>query len=239
VTAVFHAHDHVFAKEDLDDIVYLSMPFAANDDYGFGFSTNQSDYAGADMVENSGHVRVTVAPSTVTMDYVRSFLPGDGTNGSVAYNFSVTSCGARDGDGDGTNDCTDACPDDPGKTEPGACGCGVADVDANGNGTPDCNETCTGATLTSNDADGRARVGTTVTWTAGAQCPDASYQFRMLRPGSSTWRTVRTYGAGNTYTWNTSGLLTGTYRFQVWVRRPGSTAQFESSAQATFVLSRT
>jgi len=238
VTAVFHGHDHVFAREELDGIVYQEVPFAANADYGLGFSSNQTDYAGATMVENSGHVRVTVAPAAVTVDYVRSFLPGDGANGSVAYSYAVTSCAARDSDGDGTNDCTDACPADPGKTAPGACGCGVADVDSNGNGTADCLETCGGATLLSNDADASAPVGTTVTWTAGAQCPNATYQFRMLAPRSFTWRTVRTYGSGNTYVWNTTGLASGTYRFQVWVRRSGSTKQSETSAQATFALVR-
>ncbi|MBI5433806.1 MAG: hypothetical protein HZA52_13320, partial [Planctomycetes bacterium] len=36
----------------------------------------------------------------------------------------------------------DACPDDPNKTEPGACGCGVPDTDTDGDGTPDCNDAC-------------------------------------------------------------------------------------------------
>ena len=33
-------------------------------------------------------------------------------------------------------------------------------------------------------------------------------------------------------------LVSGTYRFQVWARRAGSTSQFESSAQETFTLVR-
>jgi len=99
-------------------------------------------------------------------------------------------------------------------------------------------ETCTGATLVSDDADARATVGTTITWTAGAQCPSATYQFRMLPPRSFTWRTVRAYATGNTYTWNTSGLATGAYRFQVQVRRAGSTKSSETSAQSTFTLTR-
>jgi hypothetical protein len=37
---------------------------------------------------------------------------------------------------------TDNCPDDPNKTEPGACGCGVADTDSDGDGTPNCNDGC-------------------------------------------------------------------------------------------------
>ncbi len=36
----------------------------------------------------------------------------------------------------------DNCPNDPQKTEPGICGCGVADTDADNDGTSDCNDYC-------------------------------------------------------------------------------------------------
>lgn len=39
-------------------------------------------------------------------------------------------------------DPSDKCPDDPDKTEPGICGCGVSDVDTDGDGTVDCNDDC-------------------------------------------------------------------------------------------------
>jgi hypothetical protein len=47
-----------------------------------------------------------------------------------------------DSDGDGTPDCIDQCPNDPLKTSPGVCGCGIADTDSDGDGTPDCNDQC-------------------------------------------------------------------------------------------------
>jgi hypothetical protein len=145
VTAFFHAHDHIFAHEVLDGVVYQELPFAANDTYDLGFATNQTDYAGADMVANSGHLRVTVAPSAVTVDYVRSFNPGDGPNGDVAYSYQINataSCAAGDTDGDGTPDCSDGCPSDPAKIAPGVCGCGTPDTDSDGDGTPDCKDAC-------------------------------------------------------------------------------------------------
>ncbi len=37
---------------------------------------------------------------------------------------------------------TDLCPEDPNKTAPGVCGCGVADTDSDGDGTPNCNDQC-------------------------------------------------------------------------------------------------
>ncbi len=49
-----------------------------------------------------------------------------------------------DSDGDGTFDCIDGCPDDPDKTAPGTCGCGVPDsaTDSDGDSTPDCIDGC-------------------------------------------------------------------------------------------------
>jgi hypothetical protein len=39
-------------------------------------------------------------------------------------------------------DCGDQCPDDPLKTEPGQCGCGVPDADRDGDGAADCLDQC-------------------------------------------------------------------------------------------------
>ncbi len=47
-----------------------------------------------------------------------------------------------DTDGDITPDCLDGCPLDPMKTDPGACGCGVADDDSDGDATADCTDGC-------------------------------------------------------------------------------------------------
>ncbi len=47
-----------------------------------------------------------------------------------------------DGDADGVIDPCDGCPNDPDKTEPGACGCGVPDADDDGDGVIDCHDLC-------------------------------------------------------------------------------------------------
>ncbi len=48
-----------------------------------------------------------------------------------------------DVDGDGVYElCGDECPNDPNKTEPGVCGCGVPDVDTDGDGILDCLDGC-------------------------------------------------------------------------------------------------
>ncbi|MEE8170801.1 MAG: CotH kinase family protein, partial [Phycisphaerae bacterium] len=51
---------------------------------------------------------------------------------------------AADSDGDRTPDVIDGCPNDPNKTVPGQCGCGIADTDSDGDGTADCLDGCPG-----------------------------------------------------------------------------------------------
>jgi Cys-rich repeat protein len=58
---------------------------------------------------------------------------------SVNWNFL---CPAGDTDGDGVSDCQDLCKFDPKKSDPGVCGCGVADTDTDGDGVPDCKDAC-------------------------------------------------------------------------------------------------
>jgi len=45
-----------------------------------------------------------------------------------------------DTDNDGTNDNMDSCPNDPNKTNPGTCGCGIPDTDSDNDGVPDCDD---------------------------------------------------------------------------------------------------
>ena len=90
VTIFFQGHDHYYVKQQLDGLVYLELPFPACDAYSYG----QGGYESGVILPNSGHVRVTVSPSDVKVDYIRAFLPKDETaeqvNGQVAHTFTVT-----------------------------------------------------------------------------------------------------------------------------------------------------
>jgi hypothetical protein len=71
VTIFFQGHDHIFAHQVLDGLTYQTLPEPANPNYSL---ENKSAYTSGDIFPNSGHVRVTVSPEGVVVDYIRSYL---------------------------------------------------------------------------------------------------------------------------------------------------------------------
>ena len=90
VTIFFQAHDHIFAHQELDGIVYQSVPNPADDTYT---ARNLNAYLSGEILDNSGYLNVTVSPESLKVDYVRSYLPeheADGRqHGEVAYSYTV------------------------------------------------------------------------------------------------------------------------------------------------------
>lgn len=91
VTMFIQGHDHVFAHEILDSVTYISTPMAADSTYEIGMLANANAYV-SDTVDGTGHLRFTVSPSCVKMDYVKAYLPQDtfGTHKNREIGFSVT-----------------------------------------------------------------------------------------------------------------------------------------------------
>jgi plastocyanin len=89
---------------------------------------------------------------------------------------------------------------------------------------------CTGLSVTSAPS-GTASAGTTVIFTATGTCPNASpvYQFWILAPGATSYTLARAYSTTNTFSWNTAGLVAGTYYISVWVRDANSPGAFSNS----------
>ena len=90
VTIFFQGHDHLFAKQELDGIIYQEVPNPADNTYT---AFNQDAYKTGDTLPNSGFLNVTVSSSEVKVDYVRSFLPEDETvqnkNAVVSYSYTI------------------------------------------------------------------------------------------------------------------------------------------------------
>ncbi len=81
VSAVFHGHDHQYAYEMRDNIVYQELPSG-----GFSQSFNQYTTGVGYTIQalpSPGHLRVTIAPSQATVDYVQT------SGGGVAYSYTI------------------------------------------------------------------------------------------------------------------------------------------------------
>ncbi len=91
VSAVFHGHDHLFAKEELDGIIYQEVPQPGHPSGGTR-SAEEYGYTGI-ILGSSGHVRVTVSEKEAKVDYVRSIVPGvtrvDMENASVEHSYTL------------------------------------------------------------------------------------------------------------------------------------------------------
>jgi hypothetical protein len=91
VTAVFHGHDHVFVKQELDGIVYQELPQPSNAEYDKTRLADDYGYTHGDVLGSSGTLRVLVAPEQVMVAYVRAYLPRDEKSGwqsgQVSYHY--------------------------------------------------------------------------------------------------------------------------------------------------------
>jgi hypothetical protein len=91
VTIFFQGHDHLFAHEVRDRIVYQETPNPA-DPYNNVGSSSPEAYQG-EKLSNGGHLRVTVSPRNVKVEYIRSYLPKDETpehkQGEVAFSYTI------------------------------------------------------------------------------------------------------------------------------------------------------
>ncbi|MBS1561031.1 MAG: metallophosphoesterase [Bacteroidetes bacterium] len=93
VNIFFQGHDHLYAVEQLDGLVYQETPMPSDSTYEIGMLANADAYT--DVTRGgTGHLRVTVAPSGVSVDFVRAYLPadtlsGDRHNGEIAHSYTV------------------------------------------------------------------------------------------------------------------------------------------------------
>lgn len=92
VSVVFHGHDHLYARQELDGIVYQEVPqpgwpgLTLQDPARYG-------YVSGVLLPSSGHLRVTVSPAGLSVDYVKAYLPKDETptrtNSEIAHSYTI------------------------------------------------------------------------------------------------------------------------------------------------------
>ncbi len=83
VSAFFHGHDHQYAYELRDGIVYLSMPRPSTG-LDFNYYSESNQYTER-VLASPGYLRVTVAPDQTTAEYVTS----SNSSGAVQHSFTI------------------------------------------------------------------------------------------------------------------------------------------------------
>ncbi|MBL7783648.1 MAG: metallophosphoesterase [Saprospiraceae bacterium] len=95
VNIFFQGHDHLYAVEEMDGLVYQEVPMPSDTSYQIGVLANADAYTGLTL-DGSGHLRVTVEPSCVTVDYVAAYLPEDTLGGhhnrEIRHTYQVGAC---------------------------------------------------------------------------------------------------------------------------------------------------
>jgi hypothetical protein len=93
VNAFFHGHDHFYAKQDVDGIVYQEVPQPGNPNYNNANNASEYGYVTGTILPCAGFLLVTVSDSVATVEYVRSYLPEsenkDRINGSVSHSYTM------------------------------------------------------------------------------------------------------------------------------------------------------
>jgi predicted phosphodiesterase len=93
VSIVFHGHDHLFVKQDLDGIVYQLVPQPGSRRNDNTRDAQDYGYIHGDALSSPGHLQVAVSSGKVTVDYVRTYLAADEKsgrkNGQIAYYYSL------------------------------------------------------------------------------------------------------------------------------------------------------
>ena len=85
VNIVFHGHDHFYAKQDLDGIVYQEVPQPGHPGANRPpRSAAEYGYVNGTILGSSGHLRIMVTPTNATVDCV-------GTDRSVAHSYVIPS----------------------------------------------------------------------------------------------------------------------------------------------------
>ncbi len=92
VNIFFQGHDHLFAQEELDGLIYQECPMPSDSTYEIGMLANADAYV-SNQLNGTGHIRVTVNPDNSKIDFVRAYLPSDTNdirkNAEIAFSYTV------------------------------------------------------------------------------------------------------------------------------------------------------
>lgn len=94
VNIYFHGHDHCYAKQDKDGMIYQEVPQpSARNINTFTGSAPGYGYTNGVLLPSRGFMLVTVNPDSVQVEYIKTFLPneenGSRRNMDVAHRYVI------------------------------------------------------------------------------------------------------------------------------------------------------
>lgn len=78
VNAVFHGHDHLYARQERDGVVYQAVPQPGHPGQGLPRFAAEYGYREGAILGGAGHLRVTVATDKATVDFIPTRHGNDG-----------------------------------------------------------------------------------------------------------------------------------------------------------------
>ncbi len=88
----FHGHDHCYAKQDLDGIVYQEVPQPSSKNIT-NITGTQYGYVNGILMPGRGYLLVTITDTTAKVDYVKTYLPSEVNashiNGDTAFSYII------------------------------------------------------------------------------------------------------------------------------------------------------
>jgi hypothetical protein len=95
VTVFFHGHDHFFAKQELDGVIYQECPQPSS--INNKSHASEYGYKNGVFLDGTGYVRILVSDMQVKISYIRTYLPEKETanqkNAELAYSYTLDTKG--------------------------------------------------------------------------------------------------------------------------------------------------
>jgi hypothetical protein len=88
VNVLFHGHDHFFAKQDFDGLVYQLLPQPGAMRYGNINSAKDYGYNSGKILNSPGYIRVKIEDYNATIDYVQTSITSSHKNKEILYSYS-------------------------------------------------------------------------------------------------------------------------------------------------------
>lgn len=89
VKAVFHGHDHFFAHQQRDGLVYQLVPQPGSFKYGNNNQAAEYGYQSGKLLQAPGYLRVRLENNQAVVDFVQTSIDASHKNKEVLYSYTI------------------------------------------------------------------------------------------------------------------------------------------------------